>query len=43
MFITHSLQAIALYQMVRAPLNVIPAWIVQILQVFNGTLAVLQP
>ena len=27
------MQAIALYQMVRAPLNVIPAWIVQILQV----------
>lgn len=29
-------QAIALYQMVRAPLNVIPAWIVQILQVLIG-------
>jgi len=26
-------QAIALFNMVRAPLNVIPAWIVQILQV----------
>ena len=33
--ITHlsGMQAIALYQMVRAPLNVIPAWIVQMLQV----------
>ena len=26
-------QAIALFNMVRAPLNVIPSWIVQILQV----------
>ena len=28
-----SFQAIALYQMIRAPLNAIPAWIVQVLQV----------
>ena len=28
-----SLQSIALFQMIRAPLNAIPAWIVQVLQV----------
>jgi hypothetical protein len=32
-FVLSRSQAIALFNMVRAPLNVIPAWIVQILQV----------
>lgn len=38
--VTHvsATQAIALYQMVRAPIYNIPVWIVQVLQVRHNTL-----